>query len=220
MPRRRRWADRFQSRWDWRSRRSFFTNSRLLFFVPRRRLGKSGDFTLMDTSPAINPCELTFEVSADLYRSIRRRHFSRLMRRPCINLLPIGIIGALGVFFHLHKGQSGGAYWLLICVSISPFAIWAVYYWATGQIRTAGAAPRYTLRVEPESITIICAKGSSTLKWSQVTTMWRCPDTIFLFWNKKTDLDHAVVIPTTSLREDLCRYIEDRIREHGGVVAS
>jgi hypothetical protein len=49
--------------------------------------------------------------------------------------------------------------------------------------------------------------------------MWRFPDMIFLFWDKKTSLDHAVALPTASLGGDLSRFIEDRVREHGGVVA-
>jgi hypothetical protein len=173
----------------------------------------------MNTSSAISPCEITFEKSAVFYRAIRRRHFSRQIRRPCMVFLPIGMIGLLGVLLHLQKGESGGGYWLLICISILPFALWGAHHWATSQIRPAGTAPRYTIRVEPESITITSAQGGSTLKWSAVTAMWRFPDMIFLFWDKKTNLDHAVALPTASLGGDLSRFIEDSVREHGGVVA-
>jgi len=173
----------------------------------------------MTTSSAISPREITFEKSADLYRVIRRRHFSRQIRQPCLVLLPIGILGLFGVLRHLQRGESGGGYWLLICISILPFAVWAVHQWATGQIRPAGAAPRYPVRIQPESFVITSAQGSSTLKWSQVTAMWKFPDMIFVFWDKKTDLHHAIALPTASLGEDLSRFIEDRVREYHGRVA-
>jgi hypothetical protein len=124
----------------------------------------------------------------------------------------------LGVGLHLHRGDSGGGYWLLIVISILPFASWAVHNWAVGQIRAVGPAPRYTVRVDPESITITTEKGSSTLKWSRIGNLWKYPDMIFIFWDKKTDINHAVALPTASLGEDLSRFIEDRVREHGGVV--
>jgi hypothetical protein len=173
----------------------------------------------MNAPSAISPREITFEKPVELYRTIRRRHFSRQMRRPCLAFLPIGVIGLLGVLLHLQRGESGGGYWLLICTSILPFAIWAAHNWATSQIRAAGPAPRYTVRVELESITITSEKASSTLNWSAITTMWKYPDMIFIFWHKKTDIDHAFALPTASLGEDLSRFIEDRVREHGGVVA-
>jgi len=173
----------------------------------------------MTTPSAISPREITFEKSVDFYRATRRRHFSRQIRRPCLGFLPIGIIGVLGVLLHLQKGQSGGGYWLLVCISILPFALWGANYWATSQIRAAGPAPRYTVRVEPESITITSEKSSSTLKWSAVKTVWKYPDMIIIFWDKKTSLDFAFALPTASLGEDLSRFIEDRVIEHGGRVA-
>jgi len=172
----------------------------------------------MTTPSAISPREISFEKPVELYRTIRRRHFSRQMCRPSLALLPVGIIGLLGVLLHVHRGESGGGYWILIGISILPFAVWATHNWSVGQIRATGPAPRYTVRVEPESITITSEKASSTLKWSAISTMWKYPDMVFIFWDKKTDINHAIALPTASLGEDLSRFIEDRIREHGGVV--
>lgn len=172
----------------------------------------------MTTSSAISPREITFELSAGLGRAIRRRHFSRQNRKSCLVLLPIGIIGLLGVMRHLQRGESGGSYWFLICISILPFATWAAHQWATSQIRLVGAAPRYTVRIEPGSFVITSTQGSATLKWSQITAMWKFPDIIFIFWDKKTDLHHAIALPTASLGKDLSRFIEDRVREHHGRV--
>jgi len=168
---------------------------------------------------AIKPCEIIFEKSVDFHRAVKRRHFSRKIRRECLLILPVGVIGILGVFGSVHRGESGAGFWLLIAFAIFPFASWAAYHWATGQIRAAGAPPRYTVRVAPESFTITNAQGNSTFKWSQITATWRYPDMFFIFWDKKTDLDHAFALPTASFGADLIRFIEDRVKENGGVVS-
>ena len=178
-----------------------------------------GDFERMNTSPAIISREITFEWPLGFARAIKRHHFSRQIRRPSLVFLPIGIIGLIGVWLHLQKGESGGGYWFLICISAAPFVLWGLHYWATSQMRPSGAVPHFTVRVEPESFSITGAQGSSTLKWSQVTTMWRFPDMILVFWDKKNRLDHSFALPVASLGEEGSRYIEDRVREHGGVVA-
>jgi hypothetical protein len=178
-----------------------------------------GDLERMDTQPAIISREITFDWTLDFARAIRRRHFSHQIRRPCLVFLPIGIIGLLGIWLHSQRGESGGGYWFLICLSILPFVLWGMHHWATNQIQPAGAVPRFTVRVEPESITVTSEKGSSTLKWSAVKTVWKFPDVVLLFWDKKNSLDHAIALPTASLGEEVSKFIEDRVKEHGGQVA-
>lgn len=177
------------------------------------------DLELMDTSSVTNPREITFEWSADFARAVRRRHFSRQIRRPCMVFLPIGIIGLLGVLLHTQRGQSGDGYWFLICISISPFALWAIHHLATSQMRCDVAVPRVTVRIEPESFTVKTEKSVSTIKWSAIKTIWKFPGVVLLFWDKKNSLDHAFAMPVAALGEEVCRFIEDRVREHGGVVA-
>ena len=162
--------------------------------------------------------QITYEKTADFVRTIKRRHFSRQTRKLFLAYLPVGVIGLFGVISCWHHDKSGGVFWLLVAISISPLALWTVYYLATGYIKLAGPAPRCTARIEPERITIISDKSSSTLLWPQITAMWRFPEVVFIFWDRKTDLDHAIVLPTSSLGIDLSRFIEDKVREHGGVV--
>jgi hypothetical protein len=162
----------------------------------------------MNIPPVNISREITFEWSLDFAKAIRRRHFSRQIRRPCLAFLPIGIIGLLGVLLHSQRGESGGGYWFLICISILPFALWGIHHCSTSQMRCVGAVPLFTVRVEPESITITSEKGSSTLKWSAVKTMWRFPDVVLLFWDAKNRLDHAIALPTASLGEEVSRFIE------------
>lgn len=163
--------------------------------------------------------QITYEKTADFIRTVKRRHCTRQTRRNFLFYLPIGIIGLLGVIGSFHSGKSGGAFWLLVGISGLWPVLWVLHYLATGYIRLAGPAPRFSAWIGPESITITSDKSSSTLLWSQVTAMWRFPDLVFIFWDKKTDLDHAIALPTSSLGTDLSRFIEDKVRQHGGVVA-
>jgi hypothetical protein len=177
-----------------------------------------GDLERMNAQPSIISREITFEWPLDFAKAIRRRHFSRQIRRPCLVFLPIGIFGLIGVWLHSQKGESGGGYWVLICISVAPFVLWGLHHWATSQMRPSGAIPRFTVRVEPESITVKSEKSESTIKWAAIKTMWRFPEMILLFWDKKNQLDHSFALPVASLGEEGSRYIEDRVREHGGVV--
>jgi hypothetical protein len=173
----------------------------------------------MDKKPAIISREITFEWPLDFARAIKRRHFSHQIRRPCLIFLPIGIIGLLGVLLHPQKGESGGGYWFLICISILPFALWIIHHWATSQIRSNGTVPRFTVRIEPESITIKSEKDVATVKWSAIKTIWKFPDLILIFWDEKNRLDHSFALPVASLDEEVSRFIEDKVREHGGKIA-
>ena len=172
----------------------------------------------MDTQPTIISREITFEWSLDFARAIRRRHFSHQIRRPCIIFLPIGIIGLLGILLHSQRGESGGGYWFLICIAILPFALWGIHHLATRQMRCDGAVPRVSVRIEPESITVKSEKGDSTIKWSAVKTMWKFPDVVLLFWDKKNSLDHAFAVPVALLGEETKTFIENKVREHGGKI--
>ena len=173
----------------------------------------------MDTQPTNISREITFDRTLDFHRAVKRRHFSRQIRRPCLVFLPIGIIGLLGIWLRFQKGEAGGYYWFLICISAAPFVLWGMNHWATSQIRLVGAVPRFTVRVEPENITVTSEKASSTLKWSAIKTMWKFPDVILLFWDKKNSLHQAIALPVAPLGEEVNRFIEDKVREHGGKVA-
>jgi len=173
----------------------------------------------MDKQPAIISREITFEWPLDFARAIKRRHFSHQIRRPCLVFLPIGIIGLLGIWLRSQKGESGGDYWFLICISIAPFVLWGMNHLATSQIRLTGAVPRFTVRIEPESITIKSEKDVATVKWSAIKTVWKFPDLILIFWDEKNRLDHSFALPVASLGEEMSRFIEDRVREHGGKIA-
>ncbi len=173
----------------------------------------------MDTSPVISPREFTFEWSLDFARAIKRRHFSHQIRRPCMVLFPIGIIGFLGVLLHSQRGQPSGGYWFLICISILPFVLWGVHHLSTSQMRCDGVVPHVSVRIEPESITVASAKGDSTIMWSAIKTMWKFPDVVLLFWDKKNSLDHAFAVPVALLGKETETFIENKVREYGGQVA-
>ncbi|MGB8369379.1 MAG: YcxB family protein [Limisphaerales bacterium] len=173
----------------------------------------------MDTSSVTSSREITFDWSLNFARAVKRRHFARQIRRPGLLFLPVGIIGLFGIWLHWQKGQSGGGYWLLVCISVLPWLLSGAHHLAINQMQSLGVVPRVTVRIEPESITITSEKGPSTIKWSAIKEIWRFPDVVLLFWDAKHSLDHAFALPVASLDENLRRFIEDRVREHGGVVA-
>jgi len=184
-------------------------------FTPRAGGGSAFFFRRLE----VMATQITYERTADFIRAVKRRHFARLTRKNFVAYLPVGIIRLLGVIGSLHSGKSGAVFWLLIGISVLWPVLWVLHYSATSYIRLPGPAARFTAKIEPESITITSGTSSSTLLWSKVTGLWRFPELVFIFWDKKIDLDHAIALPTSPLGSDLSRFIEERVREHGGRVA-
>ncbi len=76
---------------------------------------------------------------------------------------------------------------------------------------------RVTVRVEPESITFQTSERSTTLKWSAIKTLWSYPDVLLFF---TYDRQTYTAVPVAALGEDLRRFIEEKVREHGKDAAS
>ncbi len=72
-----------------------------------------------------------------------------------------------------------------------------------------------TVHVEAESITFQTSEHTSTMKWSLIKKLWSFPDVLLVFtygrWNYS-------MIPVAPLGEELRRFIEDKVKEHGGKV--
>ena len=177
-----------------------------------------GDFALMTTSSAISTREITFEKSADLYRAIdavifpadssavfgfasdwHYRAFGRVAafaeRRVRRRLL------AAHLHFHYAVCDMG-------CASLGDRPDSS--RWSCATLHRSHRAREFYHHERARQLDV---------KWSQITAMWKFPDMIFVFWDKKTDIHHAIALPTASLGEDLSRFIEDRVREHHGRVA-
>ena len=72
-----------------------------------------------------------------------------------------------------------------------------------------------TVRIEPESITLRTSEHVSTMKWSLIKQVWSFPDVLLLFTYGRANY---VGIPVAAIGPESKRYVEDRIRQHGGKV--
>ena len=75
---------------------------------------------------------------------------------------------------------------------------------------------KVTVRIEPESITFQTSEQTTTMKWSRIKKLWRYPDVLLLF---TYDQQTYSMLPAAPLGEDWRRFIEEKVREHGGQVA-
>ena len=125
-------------------------------------------------------------------------------------LLAIGIIG-------ISAGNGGWMCWFLIWLSIIYLLMWIRYYYSVTKIYKKMSDKRITVSVGADNITIRTSEHLSVMKWSLIKKVWSFPDVLLLFtyghWN-------YVVIPVVPLGEELKKYVEDRVREHGGKVCS
>lgn len=164
------------------------------------------------------PKTIEFDRSADFHRMVRRNHFSRTIGLLRWDLLPVGMVGIIGILCKWHKGQTGGAFWILVGIAICPFLIWLLYYWATSQIQSRGVPPHVKVFIDVDSFSVTTEKGISKIEWSSIKTLWRFQDLILLFWEKRNDLNHGFAIPKQALTEGLEPFIEQKVRENGGKV--
>lgn len=77
---------------------------------------------------------------------------------------------------------------------------------------------RITVRVEPESITFESIEMVSTLKWSAIKRLWKFPEVLLIGCHKNTKTGFSP-LPVAPLGAELCRFIEEKVREHGGKVS-
>jgi hypothetical protein len=76
---------------------------------------------------------------------------------------------------------------------------------------------RVIVRVDPDTITFQTSRENSTVKWSSIRELWKFPDVLLLFTDDKRPT--YSILPVEALSDDLRRFIQDRVRDHGGDVA-
>jgi hypothetical protein len=167
---------------------------------------------------ALLPTIIEFDQTVDFEIAVRRSHFSRGIRRLCIELLPVGVIGVFGVLDEFYKGRSTWDFWLLICFSIAPFLWWAIFWWATAQIRLNTVPPHINVYIEPDFFSVRKANNTFKIEWSRVRTIWKFQDLIMLFWDKRNLLENSLAIPSQTLSGELLQFIEKKVRDNGGKV--
>jgi len=110
-------------------------------------------------------------------------------------------------------GLLGGV--LALGVLMPAVVYWAHYRASMARFREMGS-PVATLLAEETSFTLSSDVGSSILKWSAVTELWRF-ETFWLFLFSKA---HFVTIPLDGMSAEMQSYVIDRVRAAQGKVAS
>src|SRR5436190_1969000 len=155
--------------------------------------------------------EISYEWTPQLVRMGTRCFISRYAGNSLIGFLIVWAIGIAG----LVMGGGDGFWWLITILPIVYALTWVRYYFRVTKISDEMPARHVTLRVEPESITFQTSEHTSTMKWSLIKKLWSFPDVLLVFtydrWNYS-------VIPVAPLGEELTRFIEAKVNEHGGKV--
>lgn len=164
------------------------------------------------------PSTIEYDQTVLLLRAVHRNHFGRYTLDHCVKLLPVSIIGVVGVLSQISRGRPTGGFWLLICFSAVPLLFLVLQWWAAGQIRLNTAPPHIKVCIEEDVFSVQMGNNFSKIEWSRVRTIWKFRDVILLFWNKKFSLDSSLAIPSQALNAELLRFIEKKVRDNGGKV--
>jgi hypothetical protein len=171
----------------------------------------------MEIPPIILPRTITYEWSRNLARTAGRRYFSRRFRNPMILSFIIGAVCTGGFIFDPREDMAG-AYWFPLIPCLALILLYVLAYYRMTRNFEELPDNRITVRVEPESITFETSETISTMKWSAVKKLWKFPDLLLIYRYKKQNAV-GVVLPVAPLGAELCRFIEEKIREHGGQVS-
>lgn len=108
-------------------------------------------------------------------------------------------------------GALGG---FLAFALISATAVYVVHLrGAMARFRGMGA-PSATLAMDDDGFTMSSGLGSTTLKWSAITEVWRCP----AFWLVLFSKSQFVTLPTDALTNEARTFLIGRVWSAGGKV--
>ena len=128
------------------------------------------------------------------------------------------LVVAIRLTFLLIRGDKSwvvGA--LATCLMFSlafAAALYFVHYRnALNKLRDMGA-PQAHFLAEESSFTVTSGMGSSTLRWSAITEVWRFPAFWLLFFSKA----QFVTLPLAALNPEMKTFILERVRAAGGTI--
>ena len=154
--------------------------------------------------------EISYEWSPDLVRLGTRRFIFRYAGSWVIAFSLIIIFAVMAA-----TGQATSFFWIAIILLIYASA-WFAYYRRALRICREMPDRKITVRIEPETITFQTSEHVTTMKWSRIRKLWSYPDVLLLF---TYDSQTYLMLPVAPLGEDGKRFIEEKVREHGGQVA-
>ena len=176
-----------------------------------------GDIVKLEIPPIILPRTITFKWSRKLARTAGRRYFSRRYRGHMIVLSIISAFCIGGLIFDPRE-EMAGAYWLPLILCLALILLYVLAYYTRPRTFEESPDNRVTVRVEQESITFETIELVSTLKWSAIKRLWKFPDVLLIGFHKNMRTGISP-LPVAPLGAELCRFIEEKVREHGGQVS-
>ena len=116
----------------------------------------------------------------------------------------------------LLTGKLSGASWILVAPPLLFGYVWFAYYKRALNVPDQMPDRNVKVRFDLESITFESIDHTSTMKWSRIKKLWVSPEVLLLF---TYDNQTFSLLPVAPLGEDGKRFIETKVREHGGKVS-
>jgi hypothetical protein len=170
----------------------------------------------METPPVILPREITYEWSRELSKASMRRFLWR-QHRAFLIIFSIFAAASIGCLAFDHRKELAGKYWGSLAISLVPVLLFVKAYFGTAKIFENLPDNHVTVRIEPEGITFKTSESVSIWKWSAIKRLWKFSD-VWLVFRYKQSMSYSV-LPTAELGADLTKFIEDKVKQHGGLVA-
>lgn len=155
--------------------------------------------------------EVSYEWSPELVRLGTRRFIARYAGYSLAASAVFMILAILA----LSTSRAQWYWWVTAVLPAIYIGSWFEYYRQAISSCYEMDDRRVTVRLGPDLITFSMCDSSSTMKWSCITKIWRYPEVVLLFTHDKYNYS---ILPTAPLGEDCTRFIQDKVREHGGQV--
>ena len=105
---------------------------------------------------------------------------------------------------------------LFVLAAAVAVALYIGYYRNSLRKFRTMSTPRATFRADESSFTMTSDAGTTTLQWSAVKELWQFPNVWLLLYSKT----QFSTLPLTCLPPDIQAFVQERVREAGGKVAS
>lgn len=157
-------------------------------------------------------CEITYEWSPELVCLGTRRFILRYAGRSLVASAVIMVLAIAALII----GRAESFWWIIIILPVIYALIWFGHYRKAVRVCKEMPDRGVTVRIDPEGITFQTSQHTTTMKWSLIRRLWSYPDVLLLFtYTQQT----YTILPSAVLGDDTRRFIEEKVREHGGQVA-
>jgi hypothetical protein len=133
-------------------------------------------------------------------------------------LMLVALVVVLGVLVAF-----GAPVWIIVTLAVLfvlaaavAAALYIGYYRSSLRKFRTMRTPRATFRADESSFTMTSDAGTTTLQWIAVKELWQFPHVWLLLYSKT----QFSTLPLACLPPDIQAFVQERVREAGGKVAS